>query len=66
MIEGENYKIKAAFRFQNLYTGEWNIRNDDFNYVEGLESNFLVRRARLKFDGWAYTPKLKYKMVQMK
>lgn len=62
VIEGENYKMKAAFRFQSLFTNDWNIRNDDFNYVEGLETNFLVRRARLKFDGWAYSPKLKYKM----
>ena len=62
VIEGENYKLKAAFRFQNLFTNEWNIRNDDFKYVEGLKSNFMVRRARLKFSGWAYTPKLKYKM----
>ncbi len=26
------------------------------------EQNFLVRRARLKFDGFAYSPKLKYKI----
>jgi len=62
VIEGENYKMKAAFRFQSLFTNEWNVRNDDLNYVEGLESNFLVRRARLKFSGWAYSPKVKYKM----
>ena len=62
VIEGDNYKLKAAFRFQNLFTNEWNIRNDDFQYVEDLQSNFMVRRARLKFSGWAYSPKLKYKM----
>jgi hypothetical protein len=62
VIEGENYKMKAAFRFQSLYSNEWDVRNDDLNYVEGLESNFLVRRARLKFSGWAYSPKVKYKM----
>jgi hypothetical protein len=62
VIEGENYKLKAAFRFQSLYINQWSVRNDDFNYVEGLKSNFMVRRARLKFGGWAYTPKLKYKM----
>jgi len=62
IIEGENYKLKAAFRFQSLFSNEWNVRNDDFNYVEGLKSNFLVRRARLKFSGWAYSPKVKYKM----
>jgi hypothetical protein len=26
------------------------------------EYNFIIRRARLKFDGWAYSPKLKYKI----
>jgi len=62
VVEGENYKLKAAFRFQNLFTNEWNVRNDDFNYIEGLKSNFMVRRARLKFSGWAYSPKVKYKM----
>jgi len=62
VIEGENYKMKAAFRFQSLYNNEWNVRQDDFNYVEDYTGNFLVRRARLKFDGWAYSPKVKYKM----
>jgi phosphate-selective porin OprO/OprP len=61
-IEGEDFKLKAAFRFQSLYVSEWNIRNDDFKYVEDLQTNFLVRRSRLKFDGWAYSPKLKYKL----
>ena len=34
------------------------------NFEDGAstESNFLVRRARLKFDGFAFSPKLKYKM----
>jgi len=59
VIEGENYKMKAAFRFQSLYNNEWNVRNDDFKYVEDYAGNFLVRRARLKFDGWAYSPKIK-------
>ena len=54
--------MKAAFRIQSLYTNDWSIRNDDFGYVEGLKTNFLVRRARLKFNGWAYSPKIKYKM----
>ena len=62
VIEGENYKMKAAFRFQSLFTNEWNVRDDNFNYVEGLKSNFMIRRARLKFGGWAYSPKVKYKM----
>lgn len=56
------FSLKAAFRFQSLFISEWSVRNDDFNYVEGLESNFLIRRSRLKFDGYALNPKLKYKL----
>ena len=63
-IEGKDstFVLKAAFRFQSLYSNEWNVRNDDFKYVEGYSGNFLVRRARLKFGGWVYSPKIKYKM----
>jgi len=32
------------------------------DFRDSNESNFLVRRARLKFDGFAYSPKLKYKI----
>lgn len=33
-----------------------------FEDGESTESTFLVRRARLKFDGFAFSPKLKYKL----
>jgi len=33
-----------------------------FEDGESAESTFLVRRARLKFDGFAFSPKLKYKL----
>ena len=34
-----------------------------FNFQEGSsDANFLVRRARLKFGGYAFSPKLKYKL----
>lgn len=57
-----SYYMRFGIRFQTLFTNEWNVRNDDFGYVEDHESNFLLRRSRLKFDGFAVTPKLKYKM----
>lgn len=57
-----SFYMRAAFRFQSLYTNEWSVRNDQIGYIENHKPNFLVRRARLKFDGWAFTPKLKYKM----
>jgi len=53
------YTMKIAARMQFLAIGEW--QSDNGNLVNP-ESNFLVRRARLKFDGFAYSPKLKYKL----
>ena len=53
------YTMKIAARMQFLAIGEW--QSDDGSLVNP-ESNFLVRRARLKFDGFAFSPKLKYKL----
>ena len=49
------WSMKIAARMQFLATSTW---------PEGQknESEFLVRRARLKFDGLAYSPKLEYKL----
>lgn len=57
-----SYTMKFGVRFQSLYMADWNVRDDDFQYVEDLSSNFLIRRSRFKFNGYAFTPKLKYKM----
>lgn len=57
-----SFYLRAAFRFQGLYANDWSVRNDQIGYIENHSPNFLVRRARLKFDGWAFTQKLKYKM----
>ncbi|MGW9684801.1 porin [Flagellimonas sp. 2504JD1-5] len=53
------WTMKFAMRMQLLGIATW-----DEGASDGLvnpEQNFLVRRARLKFDGFAYSPKLKYK-----
>lgn len=55
------FSIKAAFRFQLLSKSNWDVRNDDLGNIGGLETHFLLRRARLKFDGFAFSPRLKYK-----
>ncbi len=55
------FYLKFGFRFQNLYTGEWNLADDKLSGAEDYESAFLIRRSRFKFDGWAYSPKLTYK-----
>lgn len=57
-----SFQMRAAFRIQSLYANDWTVRNDQWKYIENHEPNFLIRRARLKFDGWAFTQKLKYKL----
>jgi phosphate-selective porin OprO/OprP len=54
-----SFTVKFAPRIQTRFQSAWN--HDGSNYGEG-EYNFLVRRARFKFDGWAYSPKLRYKL----
>lgn len=51
------FYMNFSARMQYLSSTSWS--ESDF---EGRESNFLVRRARLKFSGFAYNPKLTYKL----
>lgn len=55
-----SWSMKFGARFQTLFIGAWNLNEDD-GITEGT-SKFLTRRARLKFDGFAYSPKLQYKL----
>ncbi|MDG1477268.1 MAG: porin [Vicingaceae bacterium] len=55
-----SYSMKFAARFQSLYIGEWNV--NDSTGVGAGSSQFLLRRARLKFGGFAFSPKVKYKI----
>jgi len=54
------WSMKIGARMQFLSTNTW-TENADENWADP-EQNFLVRRARLKFNGFAYSPKLKYKL----
>ena len=54
------FTMKIATRMQLLSVSTWDEGAD--GGLVNPEQNFLVRRARLKFDGFAYTPKLKYKI----
>jgi hypothetical protein len=53
--QDSSWTMKIGTRFQFLATS---LMQDG----ESPESGFLIRRARLKFDGYAVTPKLKYKI----
>ncbi len=53
--QDSTWTMKIATRMQFLAISNWEQH-------EKNEANFLVRRARLKFDGFAFSPKLKYKL----
>ncbi len=59
VAKDSSFSVKFAPRFQfNSYTS-W--QHEDGKYQTGF-NNMLIRRARLKFDGFAVTPKLRYKL----
>jgi phosphate-selective porin OprO/OprP len=60
--EDSTFSVKMNVRFQNLMEHSWTLDNDEFGSLEDHTTKFLVRRSRLKFSGWAYNPKVKYKM----
>jgi len=56
------FYLKLGFRFQNLVVADWDLADAAAGYTASNDVNAFVRRSRLKFDGWAYTPRLKYKL----
>jgi phosphate-selective porin OprO/OprP len=59
VAKDSSFSVKFAPRIQGRYMIDWN--HDGDNYGSG-EQNVLIRRARLKFDGYAYSPKRRYKI----
>ncbi len=53
--QDSSWTMKIGARMQFLGIAVWEDG-------QSPESSFLVRRARLKFDGYAFSPKLKYKL----
>jgi hypothetical protein len=56
--QDSTWSMKVGLRFQSLATSKWDANNG----VSNPESSMLIRRSRLKFDGFAFSPKLKYKV----
>jgi len=52
------FSMKIGLRFQTLAATNWEVNTG----VSNAESSMLIRRSRLKFDGFAFSPKLKYKV----
>ena len=59
VAKDSSYSAHFSVRFQSLMTSQWDV--PDNGGIQNGESNFLIRRARLKLDGFAYSPKLTYK-----
>ncbi|SNT19556.1 Phosphate-selective porin O and P [Ekhidna lutea] len=56
IAEDSTFSLKFGFRFQTLYDGRLNLNTDVY------EDAMMVRRSRLKFDGWAIDPSVVYKL----
>ncbi len=57
MAADSSFAVKFSARMQNRYVGTY-VGETDPSYVEEM----FLRRARFKFDGYALTPKLVYKI----
>ncbi|KAA3652949.1 MAG: porin [Bacteroidetes bacterium] len=55
-----SWSMKFGARFQTLFVGDFQVSEKEG--IQEANSNFQVRRARLKFNGFAYSPKLEYKI----
>lgn len=53
--QDSTWTMKVAARMQFLAVSTWTDGQTN-------QADFLVRRARLKFDGYAFSPKLEYKL----
>lgn len=59
VAEDSSYSAKFAIRMQSLFSSAWDVPEE--GEIGDAETSMLIRRARLKFEGFAYTPKLEYK-----
>ena len=59
IAKDSSFSVKFAPRIQSRYQIERSYYEENYDPVD---INFSVRRARLKFDGFAFSPKLKYKI----
>ena len=55
MSKDSSWSTKVAFRFQTRYDGYYDFSDSTFS------DRAYVRRARIKGDGYAFSPKLRYK-----
>ena len=56
LAQDSSYSVKVGFRFQSLYTGTYSETIDEWS------EDMMIRRSRLKFDGYVYDPSIVYKL----
>lgn len=54
-----SFSMKFSARIQSLFIAE--IPSDN-NGMEDVSGNWMIRRSRLKFDGFAFSPNFQYKL----
>ncbi|TDU43234.1 phosphate-selective porin O/P [Gelidibacter sediminis] len=54
------FSMRMGLQLQFQGASEWTERNNSFT---DTQSQFIIRRARLKFYGFVYSPKLTYKIA---
>ena len=59
IAKDSSFSVNFAPRIQSRYESKWSF---DGKNNETASTNFSIRRARLKFEGYVYSPKLKYKI----
>ncbi|MDT0553678.1 porin [Urechidicola vernalis] len=59
VAKDSSWSVKFAPRIQMLSSTNWDYEDGNFGKAN---TSFLIRRARLKFDGFAFSPKFKYKI----
>jgi len=56
VAKDSSFSMKFSMRFQSLYQGQLDLDSDEWG------DRFLIRRSRLKFDGFVYHPDFTYKV----
>jgi len=59
IAKDSSFSVKFAPRMQSRFESKWDYDGQSY---DSKELNFLVRRARLKFDGFAFSKNFKYKI----
>ena len=60
--QDDSWEMKIGFRMQFLASNSWLQEDNDNGFLLEPQSSFMIRRSRLKFDGFAFSPKLEYKV----